>query len=402
MVRRHRHGTAPRSRRRTEPHRSSMVALRHAIKAERAQVAAAVLQRASAVDALDDHVLRHILSFSHGLRWLRAAGAACWRWHIVAKELEAEWSALEVEGHLGSRRGSAPGQLNVPSQVAPREDGGIFVADSHNHRLVGIRPDGEMDCLMGVHGDSCGEFRFPKGVACDSEALYVADCNNCRVQKLACDGTFIAMAGTFGHGDGQFQRPYSLALSGTSLFVADSGNHRIVVVDVRRMDIVTSFGGRGAGLDQLNNPRGLFAVGDLLYVADTSNHRVCCLRQDGAFVRKFGSGYGTIPGQLAFPSDVTVSPGGSLVVVVERRERVTVFDEYSGWPLQVLQLGGPRGHSSGLNSICSVETRSNSRRTRACKIFVSANDRIHLLRLEEKAEEEKLQSGVQNEKYAQP
>ena len=75
-----------------------------------------------------------------------------------------------------------------------------------------------------------GEPSIPTGLAATSDGgVWVADANNGRLLRLAADGTIVQTLGTPGTGAGQLAVPRGLELDcAGGLLVADSGNNRIV------------------------------------------------------------------------------------------------------------------------------------------------------------------------------
>ncbi len=134
-------------------------------------------------------------------------------------------------------------QFNSPYGVAVDSDGNVYVADLGNHRIRKITPDGVVSTLAGtgVVGfmDGMGnvaQFNYPYGVAVDSAGVvYVADSSNHRIRKITPDGVVSTLAGTgtsgFINGMGnvaKFNSPYGIAVdSAGNVYVADSDNHRI-------------------------------------------------------------------------------------------------------------------------------------------------------------------------------
>ena len=130
-----------------------------------------------------------------------------------------------------------------PTGVTVDSSGNVYVADSNNHRIRKITPEGDVSTFTGSgtagHHDATGTaalFRRPFGVAVDSDGnVYVADYNNNRIRKITSAGvvTTLAGSGTRGFADGaaataQFNEPTGVAVdSSGNVYVADSGNHRI-------------------------------------------------------------------------------------------------------------------------------------------------------------------------------
>jgi DNA-binding beta-propeller fold protein YncE len=123
------------------------------------------------------------------------------------------------------------------------------VADTGNHCIRVISPAGQVTTLAGApepgYADGQGaaaRFNFPVGVAVDAEGnLYVADTANHRIRKITPDGKVTTLAGSGEPGDAdgpageaQFRAPEGVAVGadggdrgGRFVIVADTGNHRI-------------------------------------------------------------------------------------------------------------------------------------------------------------------------------
>ena len=117
--------------------------------------------------------------------------------------------------------GNGPDTFNRPSDVVVAPNGDIFVADGHrgnsNDRIVKFSKDGKFLKTWGKKGSSPGEFDLPHGIAMDSRGrLFVADLWNNRIQIFDQDGNFL-------HEWKQFGQPGGLFIDGNDvLYVADS------------------------------------------------------------------------------------------------------------------------------------------------------------------------------------
>jgi hypothetical protein len=138
-------------------------------------------------------------------------------------------SRLTGNGISGSVDGPATGttDLREPSGVAVDGAGNVYVADSMDHRIRKVAPDGTTGTLAGNGtpgwfdgtGGATGNAQFdqPSGVAVDGAGnVYVADSGNRRIRKIAPDGTTSTLAGngTVGYFDG------TGGPQGTTMFVA--------------------------------------------------------------------------------------------------------------------------------------------------------------------------------------
>jgi hypothetical protein len=148
----------------------------------------------------------------------------------------------------GGPAGSA--ELGKPFAVAPLPDGGFLIADTANSRIRLVGPDGTIgtvagDGLAGFAGDggpaTVAELDHPHAViAMPRGGFLVADTENHRVRRVWPDGTITTIAGTGSPGfsgddglatDAQLDEPKALALLPDGrILVADSSNDRLRIV----------------------------------------------------------------------------------------------------------------------------------------------------------------------------
>lgn len=112
---------------------------------------------------------------------------------------------------LGTRgvSGDGPNEFNGVTDVAIAPDGDIFVSDGHvNSRVVKFTRDGKFIKAWGRKGTGPGEFNLPHSLAFDSRGrLLVADRSNKRIQLFDQDGTFLEEWKQFGEASGIFIMP---------------------------------------------------------------------------------------------------------------------------------------------------------------------------------------------------
>lgn len=238
-----------------------------------------------------------------------------------------------------------------PSGLACDPAGNLVVADTDNHRIAKIDPDGSLLWSLGGRDDlgklrpgtAQGEFSSPQAVCTDSEGnIYVADSRNCRVQKLSSDGEPITAFGSWGNDYGQFggDGPIGIAVDEKGrVLVSDShtvldGNHRVERFEPEG-DYLDQFGSYGTGLGQFAGsvpireygldfgpgigpgpigPAGIAVDAELgllldrnnlggdIYVADCDNDRIVSFRGTGEPAGALGAGAVKRPRQLAIDS----------------------------------------------------------------------------------------------------
>lgn len=96
--------------------------------------------------------------------------------------------------------GDGPYTFNGVTDVAVAPNGDIFITDGHvNSRVVKYTKDGKFIKAWGKKGTGPGEFNLPHSVAIDSRGrLLVADRSNHRIQLFDQEGTFLEQWAQFG------------------------------------------------------------------------------------------------------------------------------------------------------------------------------------------------------------
>ncbi|MDW8169332.1 MAG: hypothetical protein RML74_12745 [Acidobacteriota bacterium] len=265
-----------------------------------------------------------------------------------------------LSGYNGDERPAIEARLNSPRGLAVDAEGNLYIADTFNHRVRKITPDGVITTVAGTgragfSGDgglaTRAELRLPLAVAVDAEGrLYIADAGNNRVRRVELDGTITTIVGTgkrgFGGDDGPaiaaaLDTPAALAFDKDGrLLIADAGNHRLRRVDLSSGTIVTiagkgtpgSGGDGGAAKDaELNTPSGLAVDAEgTVYIADSGNHRVRKIGSDGNINTVTGGGTAGFGGDgalataatLNFPTGLAIAPDGHLVIADTFNHRV--------------------------------------------------------------------------------
>jgi sugar lactone lactonase YvrE len=131
------------------------------------------------------------------------------------------------------KRGSEPGELNLPRDVAIGADGSVYVVDGGNFRVQVFDKDGKFTKTFGAIGRRSGQFARPKEIASDRQGnLYIVDTAFANTQIFNSQGQLLLDVGTRGESDGpgRFMLPSGIAVD------ADG---RIYMVDqfFRKVDV---------------------------------------------------------------------------------------------------------------------------------------------------------------------
>jgi predicted membrane-bound mannosyltransferase/DNA-binding beta-propeller fold protein YncE len=257
---------------------------------------------------------------------------------------------LSPDAQLVAPDGSAA--IAAPKDVAVGPDGGVFVVDHGNHRVLAFGPDGGFLRVVGdgelITEPQAGQAQEPSawgiGVGPDG-SVYVADTWNHRVVHYDASGRRANRWGTFGSGLAdrtaeltKFYGPRDVAVAPNGdLYVTDTGNSRILVFGpdgTPKRAIVDA----GADLGPFLEPTSLAfdpATGEL-YVADLWNKRIVRFKAD-------------MTPDVAWPLEawdsqeaahkayLAVGPGGVVVFSDPQAQRVWIYSR-DGRPLGTLDL----------------------------------------------------------------
>lgn len=182
-------------------------------------------------------------------------------------------------------------RFNDPAALASDGAGNLYVADSRNHVIRKIAPDGSVTTIA-------GDLDTPSGIAISSQGLVVSDAANHVIRRVHLDGTTTLVAGIFGQSgfeDGtessaRFDSPLGVAVATNGvIYVADCGNHTVRAIALD--GLVSTFAGLAgswgstdgpASAARFNGPTGLTldAQGNL-FVADSNNHTIRKITPNG-------------------------------------------------------------------------------------------------------------------------
>jgi hypothetical protein len=276
-----------------------------------------------------------------------------------------------------------------PAGLASDKLGNVYIADAENHVIRKVDPEGQVSTLAGsgVLGHKDGkageaQFYYPQDVAvAEDGTVYVADTLNHAIRKISPDGVVTTLnalpnrvvfmgnelympAGDYKNGklkDALFNEPTALALDGKGyLYVSDTGNQRIRYIDFGEGFVTTVAGGSvaddgksvyepnslyavaghkdGAAAEALfNYPRGIaLADNGGLFVADSLNHTVRYIIAGKVYslVGDSERADGEIDGidryaRLHHPTDVIVQATGSLLVADAYNNKIRRIAFYS-------------------------------------------------------------------------
>ncbi|MDX2033183.1 MAG: SMP-30/gluconolactonase/LRE family protein [Blastocatellia bacterium] len=235
---------------------------------------------------------------------------------VDSGRVEAIAGAAGASGAVDGK--GAEARFNGPIGIAVAADGRIFVADTYNDRIREIAEDGTVRTIAGgAQGfrDGAGVeamFDTPCGLAVEKDgALLVADTGNHRIRRIAPDGgvTTIAGIGQPWWRDGApleagFNEPMAIAIRRDgAIFIADAGNDCVRMLAAEQkggpLAVTTIAGSFPPGLMdgalsgcRLNHPTTLaFDADHALFFADQGNGLIRALVPIGAkrgFISKPG------------------------------------------------------------------------------------------------------------------
>jgi DNA-binding beta-propeller fold protein YncE len=240
----------------------------------------------------------------------------------------------------GSTEGFADGagsaaKFHTPSGLALDEAGNLYVADTGNHAIRKVSPQGMVSTLAGTgmagFRDGPGaqaQFNGPIGVAVDKTGcVFVADTYNDRIRVIQANGQVSTLAGDEwpGYQDGtgtfaRFDTPTALAVDAAGhIWVADTRNNAIRRVSPAG-EVTTPLHAVSEDPQALRRPVSLAVTHDgFLYVGEMARGRVLQLARTGEWRVLTGA---TQDQRMARPTGLALDAGGALHVADATSYRV--------------------------------------------------------------------------------
>ena len=289
--------------------------------------------------------------------------------HRVRKiDLSGVMSTLAGTGRDGDEGDGGPASealLCFPAGVAVGPTGNVYVADTWNHRVRKIDPSGVISTLAGTgsrgyEGDggpaSEATLAYPMAVTADARGnVYVADSRNHRIRRISPEGVISTFAGTGTRGNGgdggpapqaSLAQPSGVAADAAgNVYIADSENHRI-----RRVSpygVISTFAGTGGRADEGDG--GLASEATITYpvavaadsegsvyvvaqIPGTRNNRVRRIDTAGgisAFAGVASEGYGgdgslAAEARMSYPMGVVADAAGNVYIADALNARIRV------------------------------------------------------------------------------
>jgi uncharacterized protein (TIGR03437 family) len=264
-------------------------------------------------------------------------------------------------GYTADGVNAALAQLNAPSSVAVDATGNIYIADTGNNRVRRIGTQGTIVTIAGAGAGGFGGdggaatsalLSGPQGVVVDAAGnVYIADTGNHRVRKVSPQGVITTVAGANPAGgdngpatSARFFQPSGVALDASgNLYISDTLNNRVrrvsktgVIVTIAGVGSAGYSGDSGAAIQsQLNNPQGLaFDGAGNLYVADTGNNVIRRITPGGQIATVVGTGdlgnggdFGpAASAQLFNPNAVAFDRAGNMYIADSANNRIRIVD----------------------------------------------------------------------------
>jgi sugar lactone lactonase YvrE len=256
-------------------------------------------------------------------------------------------------GFAGDGGPAIDATLNSPASIAADQDGNLYIADSGNHRVRRISPDGTITTVAGngVRGSggdggqaTAASLNSPISVSVGlGGSFYVGD-RSARVRKVTSDGriTTIAGNGVEGFSDGggiataaSITSPAAIQADDFGgLYIVEPGNNivrrisadgRISIVAGNRIRGLSGDGGPATSAS-LGLPQGVAIAGDgSFFIADYDNQRIRRVSSSGTITTFsggrdldssliIGDGQPAIGAVIPYPYDVALDKRGRLYI----------------------------------------------------------------------------------------
>lgn len=256
-----------------------------------------------------------------------------------------------VSGRTGDGGPASAATLNGPSAVAVDPAGNLYIADTFNSVIRIVTPDGTINTFAGngrfgfggdgqaaTSGDAA--FAYPAGLALGSDGtLYIADSQNHRIRTVTPDGMLNTFAGTGAVGvqgdsgpalNARLFLPSGVAVDASgALLIADTANGRIRKVDLAgNISSIQASSGDGALFNPVavaSDALGNIYAGDFYRIKRFTPAGVVSTVGGSANAGFSGDGGPATGGQLYMVTGLAQGPGGVWYAVDQRNQRVRIL-----------------------------------------------------------------------------
>ncbi|UJR32777.1 hypothetical protein I4U23_020237 [Adineta vaga] len=284
---------------------------------------------------------------------------------------DATWNTSGITIAGGNGQGSGLNQLDHPMGLFIDRNGLVYIADTHNHRIVKWKPRGiRGEIVVGASAELNGKNYVSSVVVDKNETIYLCNRDENRIERwvkhveqgeiifsnISCWGLALnkeevlyisghednriitwpslqVVAGGNGEGndDNQLSSPYQIFIDNKqSVYIADYFNHRIMkwVNDYKEGLLVAGGNGYGDKLDQLKLPHSVVVdqMGTM-YIVDFGNDRILrWFKHSKVGTVLIGhDGSGNKASQLSDPYDIAFDREGNLYVADTSNHRIQMF-----------------------------------------------------------------------------
>jgi tripartite motif-containing protein 71 len=222
--------------------------------------------------------------------------------------------------------GTVPGVETLgllrPQALAVDHRGTMLIADTGNHRVVVVSPDGRLITEIGGYGWAAGEFDTPVDLAVTPGFYtYVVELGNRRVQRFDVDGDYVDLV----IGEGEAGTPVAAAITKTGGILIVDSDSQTVLARSQFSEVLQPIGRFGTGGRGLVRPADVaVGPGREIAVADPGRNSVEVFDEFGAHLYAL-----SVADSLA-PDEVEFDPNGVALVGDSAHGRVWAFPPGGG------------------------------------------------------------------------
>lgn len=185
----------------------------------------------------------------------------------------------------GDSKDKLDAYFDFPEDITVNSGGTFYIADTFNHVIRSIAPDGTVDTVAGTgsYGDTNGnaskaEFAYPRGVAEKNGVVYVADSDNGKIKKISGGKVTTLVDG--------LSNPEGVTVYGSNLYIAETGGNAL-------KKVALSGGSVSTITSSLDEPKkiAISSDGSFAYIANAGTYQIKKVNlSSGAVSNLAGSG----------------------------------------------------------------------------------------------------------------